>query len=404
MISFFSSLSRSGPRNLAAGMAISLTCGSLYVWSAFTLSLEELYGWSRSESSLVFTLMIVFFAGGMATGGFLAERFGPRRTAFCGGALMGLGFAGAALSVHYGLFCLCYGAVGGYGVGLTNVMPLAVCLRWYPERGGMISGLLTACMALGTFLLGTCLAGWIIARNGPVTALAVLGALILGVAPAASLALRLPAAVADQGAAALPGEPLARTVRSGRFWLLWSWAFCIQIGGLMVAGHIVPYAVEQGVNPQTAVYVMGLYALGNGAGRLAFGFVLDRFHSHVAMPAAALLMAAGLALLPILPRVGGGMGLGAAVLAVSLAFGGVIPQLSALTMRMFGPCHLGQNIGFTATGLMAGGLLGPYLGGLLRVGTGSYLPAMGIGVAAALIALGLARRLCRRNARLGLDM
>lgn len=172
----------------------------------------------------------------------------------------------------------------------------------------------------------------------------------------------------------------------------------------MVAGHIVPYAVEQGVNPQTAVYVMGIYALGNGVGRLAFGFVLDRFHSHVAMPAAALLMAAGLALLPILPRVGGGMGLGAAVLAVSLAFGGVIPQLNALTMRMFGPCHLGQNIGFTATGLMAGGLLGPYLGGLLRVGTGSYLPAMGIGVAAALIALGLARRLCRRNARLGLDM
>lgn len=292
--------------------------------------------------------------------------------------------------------------VGGYGVGLTNVIPLAVCLRWRPERGGMISGLLTACMALGTFILGTCLAGEIIARHGPVTALAVLGVLILFIVPAASLALRLPAAApGGENAAALAGEPLKRTVRSGRFWLLWGWAFCIQVGGLMVAGHIVPYAVEQGLSPQTALYVMGLYAVGNGAGRLVFGFLLDRFRSPVAMPAAALLMAAGLALLPVLPRLWGGAGLGLAVLAVSLAFGGVIPQLNALTMRMFGPRHLGQNLGFTATGLMAGGLLGPYLGGLLRVGTGSYRPAMGIGVAAALIALGLARRLLRRNARLG---
>lgn len=104
MPSFFPSPARSGLPVLAAGMAISLTCGSLYVWSVFTLPLEELYGWSRSESSLVFTLMIVFFAGGMGTGGFLADRFGPRRTAFCGGVLMGLGFAGAALSARYGFF------------------------------------------------------------------------------------------------------------------------------------------------------------------------------------------------------------------------------------------------------------------------------------------------------------
>ena len=384
---FSSSREITGGKVLLAGAVSAWCCGVLYIWSVFSLPLEQLYAWDRADSSLVFTLMVTFFALGMGTGGFLLRHTGPRLTGFAGACCLGMGLFAASQIDSYLLFCLCYGVVGGYGAGLANIVPLTVCLRWYSGRAGLVSGTLTGCIALGTLMLSG-IAEYLIRSWGVLTALTSLGLSLFVLCCAAVSFLNYPPdyrddVVEDAGG---PGVPLPVMIRIRDFWYLWMWAFCIQLGGLMVVGHIVPYAIEQHISREAAIYAMGTYAVLNGTGRLLFGAMLDKFNHHVSMQLSSALMAAGLCLLLFLPGVFGTVGLLFSTMLIALAFGGTIPQLNIMTMRMFGPRYMGENIGFTATGLMAGAILGPWLGAQARVMTGSYHVPMCLGIIMALVA------------------
>ena len=138
---------------LLAGLVLCTVCGVLYAWSIFVVPLEQAFGWQRPETSLTFTFMITFFSLGMFAGGKLL-RFGPARAVQIGGALLCVGLLWASrIDSVIGLY-LSYGVVSGFGIGIVNLVPAAVCLRWYPERKGLVSGLLTMALALGTLLFG----------------------------------------------------------------------------------------------------------------------------------------------------------------------------------------------------------------------------------------------------------
>ena len=138
---------------LLAGLVLCTVCGVLYAWSIFVVPLEQAFGWQRPETSLTFPFMITFFSLGMFAGGKLL-RFGPARAVQIGGALLCVGLLWASrIDSVIGLY-LSYGVVSGFGIGIVNLVPAAVCLRWYPERKGLVSGLLTMAPALGTLPVG----------------------------------------------------------------------------------------------------------------------------------------------------------------------------------------------------------------------------------------------------------
>lgn len=387
----FSSIPPKALSALGAGMLLSLINGTLYAWSVFVLPLEELTGWTRAQTSFTFTLVILFFSIGMVSGGFLLARLGPRLTALLGGAMLAAGLTGAAHASDLWHLYLAYGVVAGYGIGMANIVPSAVCLRWFPRHSGLICGILALCLAAGTFLFGSIVATHLIASSGLRHALRALSLIVLLCVGTAARFLRYPpatAAMEEQGPQVSPRAMLL----DPKFRSIWLWALGIQIGGLMIAGHLVPYAVENGVAAESAALSVGIYALGNGAGRLVFGWLFDKAGVRPALYATAttaLFGVMGLALLP------GAAGLFASVLCAAAAYGGTVPLFSALIVRFFGTRWLHTNIGFSTTSLMVASLIGPTLGSQAHRLTGVYTAAVWAAVTATLAAFAGASLLFR---------
>ncbi|PWL63765.1 MAG: MFS transporter [Desulfovibrionaceae bacterium] len=384
---------------LTAGALLSMVNGILYSWSAFILPIEQEAGWPRSYSSLVFTFILVFFGLGMMSGGHLMRRFGPRLTAAGGSALLASGLITSSLVAAPWQMILTYGVIAGYGIGVANVIPSATALCWYPKKQGLACGIMAFSLAAGTLIFGAGLAGTLIAMTGYVSTLRILALLALLVAFPASLFLRYPPGydrAPPHDKTADSGLDTRQMLKTPLFHRAWLWTCAVQTGGLMIIGHVTPYALEQGATPLQAGAAMGIYAAANGAGRLVFGMLFDARGPRIAMLADAACMTCSLLLLAALPPILGYAGLLTAMVGIALAFGGSIPLFSAFIARNFGPAHLESNIGMTATVFIFAGFAGPYAGGCLHDAIGSYTPAIlmagAIGISGILAAMHLPDR------------
>ncbi|MEI6279850.1 MAG: MFS transporter, partial [Verrucomicrobiae bacterium] len=132
-------------RWLIAGMGtlLQLCLGSVYAWSYFQKPLVDAYGWSNTQVAWTFSFAIGFLGVAAAVGGVLLPRFGPRKLAVTGSLLYGLGYLLAAVALQWKslpLLWLGYGVVGGIGLGLGYVTPVATAAKWFPDKKGLVTG------------------------------------------------------------------------------------------------------------------------------------------------------------------------------------------------------------------------------------------------------------------------
>src|SRR6478752_398982 len=114
---------------LVGGILMNLALGALYAWSVFVLPLEKEFGWTRADTSWVFTIAIVCFALSFIAAGRLQDLKGPRICAFVGGVLVSAGFMLCSLTSSLLSLYIFFGVmVGGYGAGSAILGPLATRL------------------------------------------------------------------------------------------------------------------------------------------------------------------------------------------------------------------------------------------------------------------------------------
>ncbi len=140
-------------RFVAAALVMQLCLGVLYSWAVFRGPLEELHGWSKSTSIAPFRYSLLFFTLAMVVAGFWQDRKGPRLVGSAGGLLLGAGCLLAAWigDTPTGLI-LAYGVLGGVGVGFAYVTPIATCIKWFPDKRGMIVGLAVMGFVAGSLI------------------------------------------------------------------------------------------------------------------------------------------------------------------------------------------------------------------------------------------------------------
>jgi len=381
---------------MAVALLISLIMGMLYAFSIFIIPLENTFGWARHQTAMTFSLVMVFFSLGMLTSGNVMARTSPGKTVSAGGLLAAAGFILSSYTPNVYVLYLGYGVMGGYGIGLSNMVSIAVLIRWFPDKKGLATGLVTMALAFGTFFLGTRLAGGLVGVYGWEVTFRVIAGVFLLVVACGGLLLKFPPPgytprnwTPPDGQEELWGYNRASVLKTAVCWMVCLWALCIQMGGLMIIGHIVPYAVEQGISLADAALPMGFFAITNGLGRLFFGWCSDTFGLKPAMALDSVFMAGGLAGMAYLTSALGYPGLLAAVCLVGMAYGGAIPMLALTSNTFFGPKFFPKNYGFFCLpGGMVGGLLGPVVGGYIQTTTGSYTAA--ILSAATLAVLGVA--------------
>ena len=132
---------------VGGAMLIQLALGAIYAWSVFTARLTDIdgsYGFTASQTAWVFSAGLATFATVMVLAGRVLPRVGPRPLTIAGGLLLG-GFFGDSFVIQL----LSIGIVGGAGIGLAYVVPISVCVKWFPDKKGLITGLAVAGFGFG---------------------------------------------------------------------------------------------------------------------------------------------------------------------------------------------------------------------------------------------------------------
>ena len=133
-------------------VAIHVCIGSVYSWSIFNPALVRELGvaasaaddWSVNSVAWVFSVAIAFVGVAAVASSRWLPVVGPRVVGLAAACLWGGGFvvAGVGISLHQQwLVYLGYGALGGCGLGLGYICPVAALMQWFPYRRGMATGM-----------------------------------------------------------------------------------------------------------------------------------------------------------------------------------------------------------------------------------------------------------------------
>ncbi len=351
---------------LAASVLIQLALGGVYAWSAFVPSLRadhDLTGW---QAGLIFGTTIAVFTVTLLLAGRKLDRIGPRRMATLAGLVYGGGylFAGYSSGAWPWLW-LGIGVLGGVGIGMGYVCPLTTCVRWYPDRKGLVTGIAVAGFGGGAILLAEAVEVLITLGWTPLRIFRLWGWVLAILIVACASVLRFPEGPPPDGPT-VRGSALWRDLRFVR---LVTGMFGGTFGGLLVIGHLKPMALVAGLSSQTGALAVSAFALGNACGRIGWGMLHDRFGYRIIPLSMGFL---SFSLFGLLDTGAAWRFMGASMVA-GFAFGACFVVFAAEVAATYGVSQVGRIYPkiFLAYGLA--GVAGPLLGGGLYDSTGGYL-------------------------------
>lgn len=363
---------------------IQLCLGAIYAWSAFTPELVNA-GWSRLDTQIVFSVGLASFALVMVGAGGKLMLWGPRTLAISAGLILGSGYvlAGLAGGTHFWAVLIGIGVIGGAGIGLGYVVPIAVGMRWFPDQKGLITGLAVAGFGFGAMAWVKLAGEWggLLRDLGIANTFIIYGLIFATLVLIGSFWMRMP----PKGWLPAGYTPPVQIEGSGReefsvtemlhtpqFYLIFL-TFAVSAGaGLMSIGLMKLYPMEalqaQGYSLAEASAIAGtamavFFSIANGVGRIVWGMLSDR----IGRKRAVILMAGsqGLVLLAFTSLAGNEYLLYLGATLIGFNFGGNFALFPALTADEFGNKSVGQNYPFVFLSYGVGGIVFPIAGGML---------------------------------------
>ena len=366
-----------------AGVVMQIALGAIYAWSVFRTPLIQEFGWTISEVTLTFTIAIFVVGFAAFGGGIWMRRSGPRTVALVGGVLYGLGIflAGYTDGRLWWLY-LSYGLLGGIGLGLGYIVPVATLVKWFPDKRGMITGLAVAGFGAGALITAP-IATRLIGSIGVLDTFAVLGVVYLVMVLGAALFMQDPPAGYTPAGWVPPATSrqkhttaytLGSALRSWQWYGLWAILFLNTTAGIAIISQAAPMAQEiTGVSVAIAAATVGLISIANGVGRLFWAWLSDfvgrRTVFLIMFPLQAVVFL-------LLPSAGSLTAFTALTIIVLLCYGGGFGTMPAFATDYFGTENVGSIYGLMLTAWSFAGVVGPTLIASLRENTGSYNQAM----------------------------
>ncbi|MCD6486208.1 MAG: OFA family MFS transporter [Syntrophobacterales bacterium] len=385
---------------------IQLCLGAIYAWSVFTpkltLSIAKggMYGFSATQAAWIFSIGLLVFAIVMIISGRMLSVTGPRKLASIGGIVLGAGYIlGGLFGTSFFSQLLFIGVIGGAGIGLAYVVPIAVGVKWFPDKKGMVTGLAVAGFGFGATIWVKAAGSWFGLINslnffglgGVQSVFLLYGVIFLVVVLLGSIVMIDPPegyvpegwtppkpvsseSGSNPGSAALgmtnfeSGEML----KTPQFYMTWVTFLFSAIAGLMVIYCIKLFGIDSlkaagmtaAAASAAAGTAMALYAIFNGLGRIVWGTVSDKLGRKMSIFLMCLLQ--GIIML-LFYKMGGTVAtliIGACIIGFN--FGGNFALFPAITADYFGNKNVGLNYGFIFVAYGIAGVIGPQIAGYFK--------------------------------------
>ena len=384
---------------VVGAILIQLCLGAIYAWSVFTKKLtlpEGGYGFTATQTQWIFSAGLATFAFVMLFAGRWQAKVGPRQVAVVGGIVLGAGYLlGGLLGKGFWAQLLCIGIVGGAGIGLAYVVPIAVGVKWFPDKKGMITGLAVAGFGFGATIWVKLAGSWF---GGLLNTTSVFGLpgvqsvfFIYGVAFLVLVLLGStvmvnpppgwkPAGWNPEAAGGGSGTGGGLDLNAGQmaatpqYWGLLLMFTGSAMAGLMVIGcirlfgvdslqanNVVSDATRAGAIAGTA---MAWYAILNGLGRIVWGVVSDKIGRKTALFLMCLIQ--GVMMLLFFKIGGTQIGLIVGACVIGFNFGGNFALFPAATADFFGNKNVGSNYPWVFLAYGIAGIAGPQIAGYFK--------------------------------------
>lgn len=391
---------------LAASCLINLCLGSIYAWSVFAAPMAARLGLNTGDLAIVFVIANGVGPITMIFGGKIAGRIGAARVILIGGVMFSLGIALSGFSGSLGELILWYSLVSGLGLGMTYGCVITNTLRFFPDKRGLVGGVMTAVYGFSSVLVPP-IANGLISDFGVLSAFRIVGIAFLIIICGATLMTRqAPPDYRPDGWTPSPAQESRLGIdkdwramlKDPVFYTMIGLLMCGAFYGLMIISQASPIAQNLvGVTPAAAAVCVSVLALFNMAGRIVAGYISDHFGRINTLTVMLALSIAGFVLLL---NVGAGQLplFMTALSIVGLSFGAFMGIFPGFTADQFGSRHNGVNFGIMFIGFALSGWLSPMALNFIYRSQGSYRVAFFICVG--LVFLGLALTvLYRRQTR-----
>ena len=349
------------------GVVVLLFAGLVYAWSTFSKPLVAI--WSQDLLTWTSTIVMIAFCGGSLLSGRLQKRgIRLKLLMVIAAILMVVGFlvagllgnaTGSIVFVYIG-----FGLLAGLGTGIAYNVVLSAVGGWFPDKQGLISGILLMGFGISSFLIGLLYAAIVDQMDGKGGVPWYVCFIAIGIAcfvflMIGAIVIRKPgpdfvAPAAKEGKkrknTTEPYEevPTKEMVKRSAFWLMFIWATITTVAGFAVVflGTPIATAAVPQLNDSASLLaiIVGLISIFNGVGRIFFGGLFDRSGYKVTLLGICGCFIVSMGLI-ILAMVSGSMlFLIIGFILTGLAFGGVTTSQSAYCNKFFGAKYYAQNL------------------------------------------------------------
>jgi OFA family oxalate/formate antiporter-like MFS transporter len=383
-------------RLAAAVVAMMMISNLQYAWTLFVKPLVAATHWKLSDVQYGFTLFVIFQTWVMPCSGWLIDRLGPRTFMTIAGLLCGFGWTmiGHATTIPemYAFYSL-----AGFGAALVYCGSMGIALKWFSDYRGLAAGLISAGYGSGAALF-TYAIGRIIREGGYRNAFLYTGIVEGLVIVIAAQFLKNP----EHAAAPVKVHTKTQTrshaenfnslemLRTPHFYMLFSMALMMGIGGLMVTAQVAPMADTFKIGAAALSTSLFLNPLANGGGRLFWGWVSDHIGREIAMFIAFLLQSVCLLGVVTLGHTSPVLFIVSCAL-VFFTWGEVYSLFPSASADFFGTRHASSNYAFIYSAKGVASILGGGLAAALFEKTGSwnygFYVCSGLAVISAVLAL-----------------
>ncbi len=338
--------------------------GSVYTWSLFNSALAEKLNEPISQVAFSFGLLSLGLAISSSVAGKLQERFGVKRVTMASGILLGIGLMLTAHANSLMMLWLSAGVLVGLADGAGYLLTLSNCVKFFPERKGLISA-----FSIGSYGLGSLgfkfIDSQLLATVGLESTFMIWGAIVMGMILFGAMLMKdAPQQKVTMTNGVIENDfTLAQSMRKPQYWMLAMMFLTACMSGLYVIG--VAKDIAQGMvhlDMATAANAVTVIAIANLTGRLVLGILSDKIARIRVITLGQVVSLVGMAALLFAPL--NAVTFFAAIACVAFNFGGTITVFPSLVSEFFGLNNLAKNYGVIYLGFGIGSICGSIIASL----------------------------------------